>query len=82
MKKINARIIIGSLAILCSCCSYLYLGAVSCQQSQAAVSNSLLQVITEEQPVEEDQDTYLPDVQFLKKALELTKRAIQVAPAI
>jgi len=82
MKQLNVRIIIGTLAIFCSCCSYLYLGAVSCQQSQAVATNPLMQVITEEQPVEEDKDTYLPDVQFLKKAFEFTRRAIQTVPAI
>jgi len=82
MEKLNARLIIGTLAIACSCFSYLYLGAVSCQQSQATTANSFLQVVTEEKPVEEDKDTYLPDVQFLKKAFELTKRAIQIVPAI
>lgn len=82
MKKLNFRLIFCSLLMVASLCSYVYLSTISCQQANNSTSNHLLQVVTEEQPVEEQKDIYLPDVQFLKKAFELTKRMIQITPGL
>lgn len=82
MKKFNFRLIFCSLLMVSSLSSYIYLSTVSSQQSSLSTTNQLLQIVTEEQPVEEQKDIYLPDVDILKKAFELTRRMIQTTPEL
>lgn len=82
MKKYHIRLFSISFLVICSFFSYVYLSAVSYQQVVDQSANSLVEMSPEEQQLEEQKDVYLPDVQFLKNALELTRRLIQTAPRI
>lgn len=82
MKKSHIRFFSLSFLVACSFFSYVYLSAVSNQQLVDNTANALIDISSEEQQLEEQEDVYLPDVQFLKNALELTRRLIQTVPKI
>ncbi len=76
MKKRSVRSVLFSLIIVASICSYVFLTTASFNFEQATTETAQEQQLMENELDGDDQEIYVPDVAFIKKFLEASRKIL------